>query len=105
MLGCIPVRLLLAGFTYKIDEKYLPYLSIVLFAIGVSFIYLYITNSRLKAPEAGGETWWKNIRPIHGMMYLAAALYAMKKNRAAALILAVDVVFGLGAFIINHFRN
>lgn len=101
LLGCIPVRILLAAFTYKLEEKYLPYLSVILFAVGASFIYLYITNSRLKAPEAGGETWWKNLRPIHGMFYLIAGLYALKKDRSAAVILVIDVVFGLGAFI-NH---
>lgn len=104
LLGCIPIRFLLAIFAYKINEKYLPYLSIFLYIIGISFIYLYITNSRLKAPEAGGETWWKNLRPIHGVLYIAAGLYAMKKNRACSLILVIDVVFGFGAFI-NHIRS
>lgn len=104
LLGCIPVRLLLAGLTYKIDDKYLPYLAVVLIAVGISFIYLYISNSRLEAPEAGGKTWWKNLRPIHGMFYITAGLYAMKKDRVASLILIIDVIFGLGAFI-NHSRS
>lgn len=104
LLGCLPVRLLLALFAYKVDEKYLPFLSVFLFAIGFSFIYLYVTNSRLKAPEAGGETWWKNLRPVHGMLYIIAGLYSLKKNRASALILVIDAVFGLGAFI-NHSRS
>lgn len=98
LLGCIPTRLLLAGITYKIDEKYLPYLSLLFFAIGASFIYLYLTNSRTEAPEAGGETWWKNIRPVHGVLYILAGIYAVKKNRYASLVLLVDVIFGLLAF-------
>jgi hypothetical protein len=103
LIGCIPVRLLLAGLTYKISEKYLPYLSGLFFAIGISFIYLYLSGSRLKAPEAGGETWWKNLRPIHGMLYITAGIYALKKSRAAALILITDVVLGLSAFIQHRF--
>ena len=98
LLACIPTRLLLAGLTYKINDKYLPYLSIVFFAIGISFVYLYLSNSRLKAPEAGGETWWKNLRPIHGMLYITAGIYALKKSRTAAIILIIDVIFGLLAF-------
>jgi len=101
LLGCIPTRLLLAFFAYKVNEKYLPYLSAVLLAIGLSFIYLYVSNSRLEAPEAGGNTWWKNLRPIHGALYITAGLYAMKKDRAAALILLLDAIFGLGAFIVH----
>ena len=98
LLACIPARLLLAGLTYKINDKYLPYLSMVFFAIGISFVYLYLSNSRLKAPEAGGETWWKNLRPIHGMLYITAGIYALKKSRTAAIILIIDVIFGLLAF-------
>jgi phosphatidylglycerophosphate synthase len=103
MVGCIPTRLLLALLTYKISEKYLPYLSILFFSIGISFIYLYLTNSRQKAPEAGGKTWWNNIRPIHGMFYIIAGIYALKKSRLAALILVVDLIFGLAAFIQHRY--
>jgi hypothetical protein len=98
LFGCIPVRLFLAGLSYKINEKYLPYLSVVLFAIGISFVYLYLSNSRLKAPEAGGETWWKNLRPIHGMLYITAGIYALKKDRTVGILLLVDVIVGLLAF-------
>lgn len=103
LFGCIPVRLLIAALTYKIDEKYLPYLAVVFLAIGISFIYLYLSNSRLKAPEAGGETWWKNLRPIHGMLYITAGIYALKKSRTAAILLVVDVIFGLAAFIQHNY--
>jgi len=101
IFGCIPARLLLVLLIYKINQKYLPYFSIFLFAIGISFIYLYITNSRLNAPEAGGKTWWKNLRPVHGILYLLAAILSMMKNRLAALILLIDVIFGTGAFLIH----
>lgn len=103
LLGCIPVRLLLVLVAYKINDKYLPYLSILLFAIGLSFIFLYVSNSRLSAPEANGETWWKNLRPIHGMLYITAGLYAMKKSRTSALLLLIDVGIGTVAFLNKRF--
>lgn len=99
LLLCIPTRLLLAFSAYKLNEKYLPTLSVLFYAIGFSFLYLYITNSRLNAPEANGETWWKNLRPIHGMMYITAGLYAMNKNRTSALIILIDTLIGLLAFL------
>lgn len=106
LFGCLPVRVLLALLAYKIDSNYLPYLSILFISIGASFIYLYLTNSRLKAPEAGGKTWWHNIRPIHGMLYLTAGIYALKKDtNMASLILCIDVVFGLSAFVYKNVRK
>lgn len=104
LLGCIPTRLLLALVFYKVDEKYLPYLSSLLFLIGFSFIYLYINNKRLDAPEAGGKTWWKDLRPIHGSLYIMAGLYALKKSRLSSTILLGDAVLGL-LFFINHHYN
>lgn len=100
LFGCIPVRLLLALLAYKIDEKYLQYLSILFIGIGLSFFYLYVSNTRLDAPEAGGNTWWKNIRPIHGAFYLTAGIYALKKSRISALLILIDALFGLTSFIL-----
>lgn len=99
LLCCIPTRLLLALLAYKIDEKYLQYLSILFIGIGLSFFYLYITNSRLNAPEANGTTWWKEIRPIHGAFYLTAGIYAYKRSRISALLILIDAIFGLSAFV------
>jgi len=102
LVGCIPIRVLLALLTYKINEKYLPYLAVVFIVVGLSFISLYLTDSRLEAPEAGGNTWWRNLRPIHGMLYITAGIYALKKDRTSALILLIDVMFGLTAFISHN---
>ncbi len=89
LLGCIPLRSLLAYITYKLGSAS-PVLSIesssetasifetsysiirtliivILMGIGISFLILYFKNLRLDAPEAGGKTWWNNLRPIHGL--------------------------------------
>jgi hypothetical protein len=99
IFGCIPLRFLLAFLVYIISIDKLPYIGILLFAIGLSFVYLYLTDSRLDAPEAGGKTWWNAIRPIHGMLYITAAIYAFKQNRYAYVFLVFDVLFGLGAYL------
>ena len=100
ILGCIPTRLVLSIILLKIDPNYLPYLSILLFCIGIGFLYLYVSNSRLDAPEANGTTWWNNFRPIHGMMYIISAIYAFKKqNIMASLILFIDTIIGTMLFI------
>lgn len=98
LLGCIPVRIALAILAYKLSSDQLQTLSIPLFLIGASFLYLYVFNKRLDAPEAGGKTWWSNLRPIHGMLYLTAALYASRGDHLAAAVLGADVAFGLFVF-------
>lgn len=99
LLACIPIRLLLCYVSYRLPLVHLPVLGIVLLAIGLSFIWLFFTDMRLSAPEAGGYTWWHNLRLIHGMLYLTAAVYAFRKQRIVWIPLFLDVLFGLNAFV------
>lgn len=99
LFACIPVRLGLCVLAYKLSKKNLPYLGIILALIGISFLYLFFTNSRMKAPEAKGDTWWHHYRLIHGMLYLTAAIYALRKENIAWIPLLLDVSFGLVVFI------
>jgi len=105
LLGCIPVRILLAYISTKLSQEQLKYLGVVLLGISLSFMYLYFTNKRLDAPEAGGKTWWSSLRPIHGVLYLAAAIYAFKGETTMVWIpLIIDVIFGFIVFSIHHFK-
>ena len=52
--------------------------GIILLLISFGFLYLFFGNKRLKAGEAGGKTWWHNLRLFHGMMYLCASIYILK---------------------------
>jgi len=104
LIGCIPVRAFLAYISTKIPENYLILFGTLLLAMGLSFIYLYFTNKRMDAPEAGGKTWWNNYRIIHGMFYLTAAIYAFQKKTDLIWIpLTLDVIFGLFLFVLHHF--
>lgn len=95
------MRLLLVYLSY-ILVKY-PYyqklLGILLLILSLSFFYLYSTNKRLDAREAGGYTWWARLRPIHGIFYLIAAILCFQNSKQAYLILLIDVMFGIGAFV------
>ena len=103
LLGCIPVRILLALIPIYINIEWLLYYSILLFAIAFSFLFLFFFNLRQHAFEAGGITWWANYRIIHGLLYLSAAILAFKKNRLAWIPLAIDVFIGLSLFIHKRF--
>jgi hypothetical protein len=102
VLGCIPIRIVFVLILKYVNKDYLPYLSIPLFSISFGFLYLYFKNLRLNAPEAGGKTWWSNLRLIHGALYLAASIYAFQKKDISWIPLAIDVIFGIVSFLIHH---
>ena len=103
LLLCIPARIIIALGSQFIPNDYLWLYASVLLLIGLSFVYLFITNSRLNAPEAGGKTWWSQFRIIIGFFYIAAAVYAFQGKRNLIWIpLAMDIVFGLTIFAYQH---
>ena len=103
LLGCIPFRILMAIAPKILNKDYLPYYGLILLAIALGFLYLYFGNLRLEAPEAGGKTWWANLRIVHGLLYLIAAILAFQSDSNAWIPLAIDVFFGLFSFINHHF--
>ncbi len=103
LLGCIPIRILLVIIALNIDKQYLPYYGLVLLLPAIGFLTLYFGNLRLEASEAGGKTWWSNLRIIHGLLYLSASLLAISANSNTYIPLTIDVIFGLLVFLYNHF--
>jgi hypothetical protein len=95
LFGCIPLRLLIVYISTKID------MSIPLLIVAFGFLYLYFTNGRLNAPEAGGVTWWAKYRIIHGLLYLTAAILAFQKNQFVWVPLLIDVIIG---FLLAYFN-
>jgi hypothetical protein len=103
LFACIPARLLLAWYSTKVSN--LKLFGALLFVMALSFLYLYFTGSRLQAPEAGGSTWWAGQRLVIGLLYLAAAIYAIQGKRDLVKIpLLIDVAFGLVLFYMRHFH-
>jgi len=105
LIGCIGIRLILAVIPLYLSKKWLPYFGIIILIIALSFLYLYFTNGRLKAPEGGGETWWAKFRLIHGLLYSTAAIYLFQKERIASIPLFIDVILGLTLFILNKIEK
>ena len=93
---CIPFRLYLTILPSKINSKYYRQLALILLLISISFGYLFFTNKRLDAPEAGGFTWWHNHRIIHSINYLLASYYLYNSQiKDSSNILKFDVIYGL----------
>ena len=106
LFGCIGARVLLAYVAKVIDLEYLPIIGIGALVIGIGFIYIYITGARKTGVEVGGgKIWWNSLRPVHGMIYLIIAYYAINKQRVAWKFLAIDVIIGLIAFLTYHYSQ
>lgn len=105
LFACIPLRIIIALIPLYLEKKWLSYYSFILFLIGASFLYLYFTNTRQNAFEAGGKTWWAKYRIIHGLLYLIAAYYAYNQDRNAWIPLIIDVIVGLFLFVQKRFLH
>jgi hypothetical protein len=104
LFGCMPVRILLSILPAYIDKGLLFYYGIVLFIISLSFLYLYFSNLRLNAFEAGGYTWWANFRIIHGLLYMTGAIYSFQGLSIAWIPITIDTLLGLILFL-YHRKN
>jgi len=103
LLGCIGVRLSLVFIAKYVPNNVLPYLGGLALIPSIGFFTIYLTNSRKTGPEVfGGKIWWNRLRPVHGLLYLIFAIFAFKEDGDAWIILLIDVLIGLSAFLIHH---
>ncbi len=104
IVGCIPVRILIAVSPLMIVNEYLmKFLSVILAIIGLSFLTLYHLDLRLSATEGGGVTWWSELRAMHGIAYVSAGLAAASgQSIVATCILILDLVIGVSSWLRQH---
>lgn len=100
---CIPVRIYIASYAKTATNKNLKLLGYLMLAIGVSFMYLYATGKRKVGIETQGDViWWNNLRPLHGLLNMLFAYYAINGNNKAYEFLYFDIAVGLVAFLWYH---
>ena len=105
ILCCIPIRIVISLLPLYLSKKYLFYYGVTLLIIALSFLYLYFTNQRLNAQEAGGYTWWAKFRLIHGLLYLCGAIYCIQGKRIAYIPLLADTIIGTMLSVNHHYLN
>jgi len=106
LAGCIPTRILLVyiAFQFSYIESMRNLLSIITLLIGIGFFYIYFTGSRKTGVETGGQPiWWNNWRPVHGSLYILFAILNAMNVKNAWVVLALDVVVGVAAFIKHYY--
>lgn len=106
LLGCIPVRFLLAYIAKQVPKKYLPIIGYIALIPAIGFLYIYISGSRKTGPEVfGDKIWWNQLRPIHSLLYFLFAYNAINKNTNSWVYLLGDMILGLISFLYFHFVN
>jgi hypothetical protein len=107
LTACIGVRLLLVFIAKYSSETIQHMLGIVTLCISIGFFYIYISGTRTTGPETFGEKiWWNDLRPVHAFLYLLFTIMVFTSMRQYAwIVLLIDVVIGLSAFLHFHYIN
>lgn len=103
LIGCIGVRTALAVGAKYASPEFLQAMGAFALLPAIGFFVIYWFKLRETGPEVFGEKiWWNDLRPIHGMLYLLFAIFAIRKETFAWMFLAADVSFGLIAYLMHQ---
>ena len=101
---CIIVRFILVLLAKYVNKNLLQILGYISLIPAIGFIYLYSFDKRKRGLEVGGnKIWWNKLRPIHGILYLLFAIYAIKKEDFAWIPLLIDVLLGIIFYVIKYY--
>lgn len=103
LIGCMGTRFLIAILAKIASKNVLLIMGIIALLPAIGFLYLFFSGKRKTGTETfGANIWWNNLRPVHAILYLLFALYAIRGDRRAWIILMIDVIFGLISFLTFH---
>jgi hypothetical protein len=106
LFGCIGSRLFFTLVSYLASGWFLQMLGVMALFPAIAWFYIFFIGKRDTGLEVFGDTiWWKNLRPIHMLLWSFFAYLAISGNRMAYLILLVDTTFGLGSFLAFHYSE
>jgi len=75
-------------------------LTAVLAAVAIAFGALYAFGLRKTGAEVvNGVIWWDHLRPLHSLLYGAAAYFMFYGSKQVYVPLSVDVAVGLLAYL------
>lgn len=103
IVGCIGSRLAFTIISYLSSGWFLKLLGISALFPALGFFYFTFIGKRDTGLEVlGDKIWWKNLRPIHMLLWLFFAYLAINGNHKAWIVLLIDTLFGLSAFLVYH---
>jgi hypothetical protein len=106
LVGCIGSRLVITAISAYSTGFFLKLLGLLALGPVVGWLYIIFIGKRDTGLEVfGDKIWWKDIRPIHTLLWATFSYMAITGNRKAWIVLLIDTLFGLSAFLIYHWRQ
>ena len=106
LIGCIGSRLIITAISAFSAGIFLKLLGLIALGPVIGWLYIIFIGKRDTGLEVfGDKIWWKDIRPIHTLLWATFSYMAITGNRNAWIILLIDTLFGLSAFLIYHWRQ
>lgn len=103
LVFCIGSRLLFTAVSAVSSGWILKMLGLIALIPVVGWFYIIFIGKRDTGIEVfGDKIWWKNLRPIHMLLWGTFAYLAISGNPRAWIILLVDTLFGLTSFLVYH---
>ena len=106
LFGCIGSRLLLTLVSAFSSGLMLKILGVIALIPVIGWIYIIFIGKRDTGLEVlGDKIWWKNLRPIHLILWSFFAYLAITGNKKAWIVLLMDTLFGLSSFLVFHWNE
>ena len=106
IFGCIGSRLLYTATSAFATGWLLTTLGLLALIPVIGWTYIIFIGKRDTGLEVlGDKIWWKNLRPIHLLLWLFFAYLAITGNRKAWMVLFIDTLFGLFSFLFYHWSQ
>ena len=106
LFGCIGSRLLFTTLSAFSSGLMLKILGVIALIPVIGWIYIIFIGKRDTGLEVlGDKIWWKNLRPIHLILWSFFAYLAINGNRNAWIVLLMDTLFGLSSFLVFHWNE
>lgn len=103
LIGCIGLRTFIV-YLAKTQLKYLRVMGYLALLPAIGFFVIYFGGLRKTGAEVFGEKiWWNSLRPLHGFLWGLFAFMAIRGDVRAWIVLLVDVVIGLMAYLGHYF--
>ena len=106
LIGCIGSRLAFTIISAYSTGIFLKLLGLLALGPVIGWLYIIFIGNRDTGLEVfGDKIWWKDLRPIHTFLWAIFSYMAINGNRKAWIVLLIDTLFGLSAFLVYHLRQ
>ena len=103
LFGCITLRFFLVFLAKRASKNLLLAMGTIALLPAIGFFYLFFSGKRKVGSETfGAKIWWNKLRPVHGILYLLFAIYAIRGDPRAWVFLLTDVIIGIVSFLVFY---